>query len=310
MAASASSAPPDVLNVREEVRRQLSECLGQELAASTVHSYQQVLKQVVGEAELGLDKQLLPLQSEDDALELFGHLRLVEGSHGRTLHWSKVRTLKAALDKYHARLGVDSPLSLWPSRFKAFWRGLAKDCVHSNVGKQPVPFDALMDYLQREVHEHAKEVAIRNAAAVVVGYFGVRRGAEIVNFEVTDILEANDTLVRLLVRCQKNDQLGLGQVRVLPDIRALGAASPPRVLRRWLEIRPSLAQAESTKLFITTTGINAGGPMSKDSLRKHVSLMFGKGMASHSLRKGGAVFLFTTGHGRRRHPSTRRVENE
>ena len=228
-------------------------------------------------------------------MELFGHLRLVEGSNGRTLHWSKVRTLKAALDKYHARLGVDSPLTLWPTRFKAFWRGFAKDCVHSNVGKQPVQFEALMDYLQREVHEHAKDVAIRNAAAVVVGYFGVRRGAEIVNFEVADILEANDSFARLHARCQKNDQLGMGQVCVLPDIRALGSASPPRVLRKWLAIRPSLAHAESTKLFITTTGINAGGPMSKDSLRKHVSLMFGKGMASHSLRKGGAVFYSRRG---------------
>ena len=114
--------------------------MGQELAASTVHSYQQVLKQVVGDAEQGLDRQLLPLQSEDDALELFGHLRLVEGSNGRTLRWSKVRTLKAALDKYHARLGVESPLTLWPTRFKAFWRGFAKDCVHSNVGKQPAQF--------------------------------------------------------------------------------------------------------------------------------------------------------------------------
>ena len=35
--------------------------------------------------------------------------------------------------------------------------------------------------------------------------------------------------------------------------------------------------------------------MSKDSLRKHVSSTFGKGMASHSLRKGGAVFYSRRG---------------
>ena len=35
--------------------------------------------------------------------------------------------------------------------------------------------------------------------------------------------------------------------------------------------------------------------MSKDSLRKHVSTVFGKGTASHSLRKGGAVFYSRRG---------------
>ena len=51
----------------------------------------------------------------------------------------------------------------------------------------------------------------------------------------------------------------------------------------------------SNVLFVTTIGKNKGGPVSTDSLRKHVTSIFGKGTAAHSLRKGGAQFYSRRG---------------
>ena len=53
--------------------------------------------------------------------------------------------------------------------------------------------------------------------------------------------------------------------------------------------------ATSDFMFITLAGRHKGGGVSTDSLRKHVVDNFGKGMASHSLRQGGAVFYSRRG---------------
>ena len=111
----ATSAPSgtdseDVLAARAAVRAQVDACLSNDLADSTLKSYQQVLASTVTAAEMALNKPLLPLEHDDDVLELFGFLRLRDGDG---LHWSKVRTLRAALTKYHERLGVLSPFDEW-----------------------------------------------------------------------------------------------------------------------------------------------------------------------------------------------------
>ena len=51
----------------------------------------------------------------------------------------------------------------------------------------------------------------------------------------------------------------------------------------------------SSHIFVTLTGKNRGQAVSTDSLRKHVTGAFGKGSASHSLRKGGAQFYARRG---------------
>ena len=58
--------------MRDAVRQQVAASLGQELAASTLSSYQQVLDSTVRAAEAALQKSLLPFRSEDDVLEFLG----------------------------------------------------------------------------------------------------------------------------------------------------------------------------------------------------------------------------------------------
>ena len=48
-------------------------------------------------------------------------------------------------------------------------------------------------------------------------------------------------------------------------------------------------------IFLNVTGISRGNAVSADTLRKHVTQAFGKPTASHSLRKGGAIFYARSG---------------
>ena len=155
----------------------------------------------------------------------------------------------------------------------------------------------MVSYLQKHVTSSATDVVRRNAAMVAVAYFGVRRGAEVVAFTMADVHSADDSCVQLHVRCQKSDPRGIGQVCVLPNVPALGHASPHLVVRAWLDRRQQLMfqQAMSNHIFVTLMVKNRGRAVSTDSLRKHVTGAFGKGSASHSLRKGGAQFYARRG---------------
>ena len=132
---------------------------------------------------------------------------------------------------------------------------------------------------------------------VVSAFFGVRRGAEVVQMTLDDIITQSDSFWELRVKCQKNDPNGLGQLCVIPHIRALGALSPVRVLQEWIERRTHIGKTctLSAFLFVTITGKAKGGPVSTDSLRKHVADSFGCGKSSHSLRRGGAQFYARRG---------------
>ena len=153
----------------------------------------------------------------------------------------------------------------------------------------------MVAYLEKQVALDTA-IAYRNAAMVSVGFFGVRRGAEVVAFKMTDITEADKLGVRLVVRCQKNDKLGLGQLCLIPHVAALQKCSPLHIFNTWLQHRSSFCSSPSEGYtFVNVTGQNRGGPVSTDSLRKHVTASFGNSTATHSLRKGGATFYARQG---------------
>ena len=78
------------------------------------------------------------------------------------------------------------------------------------------------------------------------------------------------------VTCQKNDQYGLGQMCLVPAIDAMGLWSPHLALQRWIDARKLVTSASEADdfVFVTTTGINKGGLVSTDTLRKHVVAAF------------------------------------
>ena len=168
-------------------------------------SYEHVLQSEVHAAQVHTGEILLPLDSEVKFYTLFSS---VLTRRGAALHWSRVRLLKSALLQHHARSSSDCVLHEWSRKMAAFWSGLARNCIHESIGKQPITFGEVATYLEKN-HADLSLPVMRNAAMVTVGFFGVRRGAELINFRLADVLEVSDRGVHLKVTCQKNDQLGL-----------------------------------------------------------------------------------------------------
>ena len=194
----ADGAPDSVDDIKEAVRQQVQACLSKDLAPSTMSSYQAVLNSTVKAAERDLDTRLLPLDEESKFLQLFGYMRVQD----QTLHWSRVRTLRAAVQKWHATNAQPCVLDAWTPQMRAFWSGLSKSCVHTGPGKQPIDFDALVHYLD-STSSTSSDVMLRNRAMIIVGFFGIRRGAEVVGFKLADVNTERPEFTELSIRCQK-----------------------------------------------------------------------------------------------------------
>ena len=271
----------------------VNECLRADLAPSTLSTYNSALQNDLALAEDKLHMKLLPMHSEELFLAAFGSLL---ETHGRDLHWSRVKSLKAAVALWHRRNNEACIFDCWTERMRGFWNGLAKRCRHAQVGKEPVSFNKVVDIL-RAAEASQSAVIVRNSAMIALAVFGVRRGAEVVAMQMRDLGQFTDDGVSFKVRCQKNDPRGLGQVCFVPHIKVLGEASPARLMRRWVSLRSSCQAdpSELAPLFVTTTGVNKGGPVSTDSLRKAVAALIGKPWSTQSLRKGGATFYARQG---------------
>ena len=136
----------------------------------------------------------------------------------------------------------------------SFIERLSRSTCHETCGKDPIDFPEVAKFLFDTGEDPTPSIQ-RNRAMTVVSFFGVRRSAETRNFEVRDVSTKQDDFV-LKVRCQKNDQEGLGSICIIPNIRSFGKNSPACILAEWLSVRRAFqrSDAESEPLFITTTG--------------------------------------------------------
>ena len=275
--------------VRRQVLQSVNECLTKQNAPSTILSYESILNKEVGEAQNLLDTILLPLDSEQKFLALFGFLK----ANSTELKWSRVQALKSALVKFHDRNNSYCIFSDWTPRMQAMWTGLSRSSAHASKGKDPIEFSEVMAFFSSTANDES-HATIRFRAMVAVGFFGVRRCAEILNFSIADVSIQSNGDFSLLVKCQKNDQEGIGMMCVIPTIRALGKNSPASLLEAWLSCRTAYKKSESDKepLFCTVTGAanRIGNSVSPDSFRKALGAVFTGNTSTHSLRKGGARF--------------------
>ena len=272
------TVPDTVKQHRQDVQASVQECFGNELADSTLKTYDSVLQEVV-EASEYLQRDLLPMTEEAQFFLCFGHLK-----NKRTqLKWSKVRSVRSALLHWHHRRHTKCVLDAWSPTMAGFWDGLSKSCGHESVGKQPIPFSDVVQYLLKQATDDSV-TSIRNAAMVATAFFGVRRGAEVVGFQLRDVQGDDHLGLHLKVRCQKNDRVGLGQICFIPAVAESPSWAPVAALRRWLGIRGQFVDSTDLdkSLFVTTIGRNRGGPVSTDTLRKHVTSAFGNSTATHS----------------------------
>ena len=154
-------------------------------------------------------------------------------------------------------------------------------------------FPTMMSVLEKLSQTNTRS-STRMSAMMVVGFFGVRRCAEILAFVIGDVSGAETTGFSLTVKCQKNDQEGIGMTCVIPDIPALEGLSPARLFQKWLLTRGRFSRSPNAgeHLFCNVTGAakSVGNKVSAESFRKALSSLFQGNTSTHSLRKGGAKF--------------------
>jgi hypothetical protein len=276
-------------NIRNQVLNTVNSCLARQNAPSTISSYEAILNKEVGYAQDKMNTILLPLVTEEKFLALFGFLKL----NNPDLKWSRVQALKSALKKWHSRNALECVFDKWTPIMQALWTGLSRSAKHSVRGKDPIEFKLVMNYFSI-TSDDVNPATIRLRAMVSVGFFGVRRCAEILNFTMADVKLGENSDYHLLVRCQKNDQEGIGMHCVIPSVESLGSKSPSAVLAKWISCRGNFAKSieHSEPLFCTVAGTTTkiGSLVSADSFRKALCSNFPGNTATHSLRKGGARF--------------------
>ena len=179
-----SAVSPEIAEKRRRVESVVNSCFQAELAPGTLKTYQSSLQRIVPLAEEQLGMKLLPLSSEDNFVGLFGFLRLHKDHQ---LQWSQVKLLKAAVSKWHDRMRLPSVFQQWTPSMRAFWAGLSKAASHTVKGKDPVSFTDLCAYLKSVENRLDELLCLRNACMIAVAFFGVRRGAEVVQFILGDV---------------------------------------------------------------------------------------------------------------------------
>ena len=159
----------------------------------------------------------------------------------------------------------------------ALWTGLSKLASYESKGKEPIAFEAVCNYLHKTSKDPSPST-IRNRAMIITSFFGVRRSAEVRAFVMDDVVKSPSGNWQLKVRCQKNDQIGLGMVCTIPKMDVLGTNSPTRVWEEWLNIRPQFAKSTDgdQPVFVTTTGSRhkIGSNVSADAYRKIITSQF------------------------------------
>ena len=88
---------------REATHAAVATCLQADLAASTIKTYESLIRHEVGLACAQLNVELLPMVTEAQFSAFFGSLLV---TYKDELKWAKVRSIKAALIQWHKRRQV------------------------------------------------------------------------------------------------------------------------------------------------------------------------------------------------------------
>ena len=327
----------EIARVDRQANR-VSELLGMAVSKGTAEGYEAVLKSVIPMVEKENGRQVLPMATWGDFVAVFCELDrfwpTVEGKNGRrVVRWNSVKKLYAAVKFWHTVRGKQSILDHWDDRMKRLWQGLERDSSHIVSEKLPLGVDSVRMMLQRgaevgkSVFDKSSEgrivdkkelLKIRNAAAVAVAFFGTRRQAEVAALRLGNCTrDQGSGRWNIWVESQKNDQMGIGQMCVIPRMEVWGEACPTEVIQLWFRVRQgplmrmdrlgrlsdravSRIPGQSPKdiLFPSLSGKFWGLEASAQALTNAVRRETGLEVTP-SARKGGAQFYLAHGMGER-----------
>lgn len=288
-----STAP--VSEIAEETRGKLeqtaAECIGDAWGQRSKRTYESSLKVGVGGAEVEVEADLLPIDSDSKLMAVFSRLDRKP--------WGTVSTLKAAIRAWHWSRDLSAVLDgAWTERAQLFWQGLKKRADHSATrAKKPVTQGEL-EAFQRARTATGTTAGSRDAALAGLCFYGVRRSAEGIAVWRSHLVFSSaggGRICEVRIPKQKNDALGRGMVCFVPEMAHRGDCCPVRHLQLWCDIWDRLWSAhvhDGPLFFVTGKGGEAcPKAVSYDSFRKATAAHFrNAGVGTHSWRKGGAQF--------------------
>ena len=242
----------------------------------------------------------------------------------RSVRWSYIRSVRAAIAAWHSSRGLPSALDAWTPRMLAFWEGLKRRSVHAVTNKSPLSFDVVRQLLLMGASSWSQcssavtsfsevkplLIDLRTAATVAVAFFGVRRAAEVADTLLHHLsTDASGALVISAPR-QKNDQLGRGQAAIIPPFPSWGSACPTRIILAWRDARAwvkklwdkhdrilidSAPRSKASWFFLSLSGPSWGGRLGPDAIREAFRKKCALDGPAPSPRKGGVRFYRAMG---------------
>ena len=221
--------------------------------------------------------------------------------------------LKASIMATVAINNATSVFSNPSPTFSKFWTGLKNSCSHASKEKLVVSFHLIIKTCMAASNASKKHPlsqedlsTIRRAAMMCIGFFGIRRNAEVINLKKNSVrTTSNFTLIH--VPTSKNDKLSLGHNAIIPKLARFQTGCPVAAINRWTdEAELFLEDAKipydgDTPLFFNLSGKNLGKQISVDTHRKDISRGYKAVYSSNpgkvlSLRKGGAHLFASHNH--------------
>jgi len=263
-------------------------------AASTWASYGERIRRVQRIAgQLGI--QLLPANRDNMRL-LFGHML----ERGAT--WQAMRAVRSAVIAWHTEHCLANPFI--DTQLDRFFMGLARVASRQTKQKEGLAPELVFELL-RQLSLRGRPIDLRDAAWIVLGFFGLRRMSEILvnesdtmGFRRQDILFEEDGVVSLWIRRAKNDPYGEGSRVKISDDTASGVR-PVSILLRYAQLLPQ-GQAPGTAFIQSTRGAQGWSGLPYRHLRQRLKELLGELLgfdasrlakySSHSLRRGGCDY--------------------
>ncbi len=208
---------------------------------------------------------------------------------------AKYSTIKRKIDSLnHFQIGLDSIFG--STDFKETLQGLKntmRDRDHNQVitkHSKPISKDQLIR-VSDELTRSGTNKALRDKTIVTLGWMAALRVSEIQNLRVNDFIKEEGGYI---LKLYKSKNLKAGEVgeKWLPKSKS--SICPTHALERYLEQFPRQGNEHLFRSF-RRGDVESEEVITRRSLQKLVTLLFGEGYTAHSLRSGFCSSAFESG---------------
>jgi len=248
----------------------------------------------------------------------------------RGVSWATMAQYRCALASASRSIGMTSPWDRFP-QLEELTSGLSRELRRPVKRKEGMTLPMVLRVLERleerywefngTAHQRLADVALRDMAAVVISFWGIRRGAELwlnkswsMGLRRRHVTFVPGSHVTLFVQAQKNDPRGQGSEVVIAWVTGSGVCVG-RILQRLCARLEECGIPEDGPLFCATTSLKSGGfvmpaPGREARFQNRLRVLLKQTYAElaqdsaflnrfgwHSLRRGGAEEAYCAGVG-------------